>query len=97
MSRRRNNPNKWYNTHHKIAKNIWWTNDPDNLDKRDINHHRALHTLFWTQSTIEKIEWILEDDLSVLQWDFLRDIQRILKLHKWHEYHSHCIKHPYKK
>ena len=96
MSRRINNrPDRWHNNHHKIAKKIWWTNDPDNVDRREVYRHRALHTLFWVMSTVEKVEWILEDDISVLQGDFVRDLQRILDLYKWNEYHSHCIQKPY--
>jgi hypothetical protein len=80
-----------YSTHHKCCRSKWWTNEKDNLVKLKVVHHRALHTIFQNDTTIEKIRRILQMDATVIQWDFKRDIERILDLYDWLEYHSHVI------
>ena len=62
------------------------------MEKIKVNKHRAIHSLFENATTIEKIRIILEMDRSVLQGDTLHDIERVLDLHDWLEYHSHCQK-----
>ena len=81
-----------YSNHHKVPRSRWGTNENDNRESLRVTQHQALHTLFENQTTIEKIETILNMDETVLQGDFLRDIQPILDLYKWLEYHSHCRK-----
>jgi len=81
-----------YSTHHKVCRSKWWTNAKDNLVRLKVVQHRALHTIFQDDTTVEKIKRILEMDLTTLQWDFVRDIERILDLYEWLEYHSHCKK-----
>ena len=81
-----------YNHHHKVPKSRWWTNHWDNMERMRVNKHRALHHLFENKTVTEKIRTILEMDKSVLQGDLLRDIERILNLYEWLEYHSHCKK-----
>ncbi len=83
--------------HHRVPKSRWGTNTYDNIQKARVIDHRAIHQIFWTDTTIEKIERILQMDGSTLQGDFKRDVQRILNLYRGLEYHSHCIKKlPYK-
>ncbi len=80
---------RWYNDHHIVARSKWWNNHPDNIDRMRITEHRALHTLFDNFDTITKIEKILDMEDTVLQWDFLRDIRRVLDLYRWQIYHNH--------
>jgi len=89
--------NNKYNNDHIVAKDIWWTNHPDNIQRILITYHRAKHTVFKTKSTVDKLLHILEEDLPALQWDFVRDVKHILEIHRWYEYHDHVIKKPYKR
>lgn len=93
MTRGKNsNRPKWLTKHHKVCKSIWGNNHRDNITVIPVVPHRCIHTLFRNWDTIDKINRILEDDLSVLQGDFVRDIQRTLTLYKWMIYHDHVLK-----
>jgi len=95
LMKKRNRPADYdsrFNDHHKVPKSRWWTNVEDNKKRTLKTIHRAIHTIFVNDTTIEKIQRILDMDWSALQWDFVRDVKRILELYKWLEYHSHCKK-----
>ena len=70
------------NTHHILARKEWWSNEKDNKIELRENEHTALHILYGTKTTSDKIRKILEVDWKALQWDFVQDILRILDLYK---------------
>ena len=92
MSKHNKRNRQNYSNHHKLPKNKGGTNHPDNIDRIRVVEHRAIHTLFADGDVNDKVRRILEDDRAVLQGDFIRDIQRVLALYKWLEYHSHIKK-----
>ena len=81
-----------YNDHHKVPRSRNWNRDHDNIDRLKVTTHDAIHTLFWNSTFVEKINILINMDVKVLQWDFLRDIQRVLDLYDGLEYHNHVIK-----
>lgn len=80
---------KLMTTHHICPTSRGGTDEYDNTKMIRDKKHRSLHILFANQTTCEKIRTILEMDKTALQWDFKRDIERILSLYDGLEYHTH--------
>lgn len=78
--------------HHIIAKEKGGTDEEENKVWLQEKEHQSLHRVFWNSNICMKIKRLLEIEDTALQWDFKRDILRILELYNWDVYHKSCYK-----
>ena len=78
--------------HHLLWKWAGGSNVAENKITLPEHKHRAIHLLFGIESIKWQIETLLELNTTALQWDYVRDIQIVLDLYKWEEYHANIKK-----
>ena len=82
---------KWYNRHHLLPQSRDGSNEPENIRTLKQTVHNAFHTVFANDTPAEQIKRLLRINRTVLQGDFIQDIERILDLY-WEDIYHWWIK-----
>lgn len=90
----RNTKESAESVHHILARAKGWTNDKDNRIRLYHYIHSALHTLFWNNDLIKKIEKLYHIEDTALEEDIKMDLERLINKRKGKDiYKAICDKH----
>ncbi len=87
--------NKIYTTHHLLPQDFWWNWRPNNLVLLRDSVHKWLHSVFSSDTPIQRIRRLIETDKTVMKPEVYKAISETLRrfegIIEYQSYEEDCI------